>query len=427
MLITFLFCEKEKTNNVITSDIANFWSAYDKITTTKDTILQLNYLKELFLNKGTIGLKELIKVKGYTLEEYLGAINNYPKFWNSIRKNTYKSHQISNKINDGIQKLKAIYPEMRPAKIYFTIGALRSGGTTKDSLVLISSEMAMTDENTVSSELPKESQNGRRRFFDSNPINDIVLLNVHEYVHTQQNPIVHNLLSYVLYEGIAEFVSVKAMQTKSVTPAISFGKKNEEKVKAKFEQEIFKGENTHEWLWSDAENEFGVRDLGYYIGYAICERHYTNAKNKKNAIKEMIELDFANEEEVEKFIDDTNFFSTTIEHLYQNFDKQRPVVKSINEFNNGSQNVNPNITTISITFSEKMNINTRGFDFGPLGEKNVLSVKEVIGFSDDRKTFKFKVALKPDTRYQSIVTNRFKMTNGIPLKSYLIDFKTKKD
>lgn len=63
VVIIFISCSFEKNNNVITSDIPNFWNAYDKIATTKDTILQQKDFTELFLDKGTIGLKELINVK----------------------------------------------------------------------------------------------------------------------------------------------------------------------------------------------------------------------------------------------------------------------------------------------------------------------------------------------------------------------------
>ncbi|MCB4235398.1 hypothetical protein LDL59_10835 [Kaistella anthropi] len=48
-------------------------------------------------------------------------------------------------MNLGIEKLRKIYPELKPAKIYFTIGALRTNGTYSHNLVLIGSEIAMTD------------------------------------------------------------------------------------------------------------------------------------------------------------------------------------------------------------------------------------------------------------------------------------------
>ena len=81
---------------------------------------------------------------------------------------------------------------------------------------------------------------------------------------------------------------------------------------------------------------------------------------------------------------------------------------------------------ITLNFSTAMNKETRGFDFGPLGENNVLKVQNVIGFSEDGKSFTFEVELEPNKQYQSLVTNRFVSLSGIPLKPFLIDFKTAK-
>lgn len=233
----FSFCVNAQ--KVFTSDVDNFWTAYDKITQTKDSVLQYKYLNDDYLSKGTEGLKLIREARNYTDKDYINTINSYPKFWNSVRKNTLKSKNLSKDLNKGINKLRLIYPELKPANIYFTIGALRTGGTYRNGHVLIGSEIAMTDKKTITDEFPENQRNARRLFFDSEPINDLVLLNVHEYVHTQQKPFVDNLLSYVIHEGIAEFVSTKAMNVPSAAPAIAYGKKNNEKVRARFEQEIF--------------------------------------------------------------------------------------------------------------------------------------------------------------------------------------------
>ncbi|MCB4235399.1 hypothetical protein LDL59_10840 [Kaistella anthropi] len=39
------FTIQTRAQNVFSSDVDNFWKAYDKITKTKDSILQKNYLK----------------------------------------------------------------------------------------------------------------------------------------------------------------------------------------------------------------------------------------------------------------------------------------------------------------------------------------------------------------------------------------------
>jgi hypothetical protein len=410
---------------VITYDIDNFWQAYDKIVATNNPEEQHRYLKTLFLDKGTPGLEGIIEARNYTAQEYLDAIKNYPKFWQSVRPNTYRAKEFAKEIDAGVLKLKGLYPELKPAPVYFTIGAMRTGGTARNGIVLIGSEMALSDKNTVSSEIPGDLGAGRRVFFDSNPINDVVMLNIHEYVHTQQKDIVHNLLSEVIYEGVAEFVSVKAMGQPSATPAVHFGKKNPG-VKKKFEEEMFNYRTQGKWLWSDVRNEFNMRDLGYYVGYALCEKYYNDATDKKAAIKKMIELDYTNEAEIEAFVDGTKFFSAPLEELYRRYEASRPTVTKVSGIENGSTTIAPGLKTITVTFSEPMDKNSRNFDYGPLGENHVLAIQRLIGFSEDGKSISFEVDLQPDWQYQMTVASGFRNVKGTPLKPYLIYITTTK-
>ncbi|MBD8487694.1 hypothetical protein IFO69_02925 [Echinicola sp. CAU 1574] len=418
--------EKKHFENIVTIDITHFWEAYDKITSTQDPILQYKYLDSLYLQRGTEGLNAIRQVRNYTPEDYIRVINAYPKFWTSIRENTLKIDQFSSELQDGIEKFREIYPELKPAKIYFTIGAFRTGGTTLDSLVLIGSELALTDKSSVSKEFPEEEREDRRTFFDSNPIDNLVLLNIHEYVHTQQKPMVHNMLSLAIYEGVAEFVSVKAMGVPSAAPAIEFGKKNADVVREKFEKEMFYPNNRFKWLWDrGSSNEFGVRDLAYYIGYQMAENHYEKSENKKEAIKKLIELDFNNESEIEEFVESTGFFSSSLEELYQKFDNKRPSVIGIKQFKNNSNNVSPKINQITVEFSEPLNGINTGLDVGPLGKDYLpkISPNNRV-FSEDNKSWTINVELEPNKHYQIQLENNFRTNDWIPLKPYLIEFKT---
>lgn len=428
-LSVLIICSlQSKGQKVVWTDVDNFWVAYDKIIQTKDSVTQHKLLEDLYFSKATEGLNAIKQARNYTANDYLDAINKYPNFWKSIRNNTLRANQFAKDFNSGIEKLRQLYPALKPAKIYFTIGALRSGGTTLDSLVLIGAEMAMTDKNTVSEELlPDVFRIGRRKYFDSNPINNLVLLNIHEYVHTQQKPMVHNLLSYVIREGVAEYVSVKAMNVPSAAPAIEFGKNNHVKVRANFEREMFYINNRNNWLWSDTQNEFGVRDLGYYIGYQICENYYNQAENKSLAIEKMIELDYRNEAEIEDFAVKSDFFSKPLNELYQDFKKKQPTVIGIKQFENKSKKVNPNIKEITIEFSESLNGYNTGVDYGELGQsafpKNDVTKRF---WSNDNKTWTITVNLEPDKKYQILITDNFRTQTGMPLKPYLIEFQTRK-
>ena len=236
-LIGTISCTEKnsKSQDVITSDVDLFWKAYDQVIQEKDSLQQVKLIQTEYIDKGSIGLEKIIQVRNYSSEQYVELINKYPRYWNSIRSNTLKADSLTEELNQGIAKFKNIYPKWKPAKIYFTIGAMRTNGTTMDSLVLIGSELAMADAGTDISEFEGRTKEWLETYFGTNPIDGLVLLNVHEYVHTQQSQIPNNLLYQVLYEGVAEFVSVKAMNIPSDAPAIEFGKNNS-KVKETFEK-----------------------------------------------------------------------------------------------------------------------------------------------------------------------------------------------
>lgn len=408
----------------ISEDIENFWEAYDKITSTKDTLLQQKYLKEFYLDKGTERLKSLILVRNYTQKDFLDNINNSPKFWNSIRENTLSVKELYDEIESDIKKLKKHYPELKPMPIYFSIGAFRTNGTIHENKILIGSEYSLVDDKTVVFDDLPEARHSFYKTFQ--PRKNIALLATHEYIHTQQKELVHNLLSYCLYEGIAEFISCKVTEKESTIPAIKFGKANQNEVVNQFVKDLFTGDNIYNWLWGENSNHLKERDLGYYIGYEIAERYYNLSADKKKAIKDLIELDYTNENEVERIVDRTNFLPKTLNQLYTDYENQRPQVVSVKPFKNGSQKVNPKTSQIIIEFSEPMDECCRGFDFGYLGQNHSLQIKNIIGWSDDKKSLTVEIyELKPDWEYQLLIEN-FKNLKGYRLKNYLIGFKTKK-
>lgn len=427
LVFTFFGCNQKTdhlNSNIITSDIDNFWNAYDKIKITKDTIQQVELLKTLFLDKASEGQKKMIQARNYSEKEYLYTIHNFPKFWTSIRKNTSKAKTINKEFEVGIEKLKSIYPQIKPAKIYFTVGALRSSGTTMDSLVLIGSELAFTNKHTPAEEFP-EYLSHLRTYFDTEPNKNLVFLNIHEYIHTQQKTTIGNhLLAQTVLEGVAEFLAEKALSTKSPNPQIQFGKENDAKIKSKFELEMF-SPNVYNWIWNSANNEFEMRDLAYYVGYKICQEYYNISNDKQKAIEQMIQLDYNNENELIQFVEKSRYFGKPLKTYKEAFDNRRPRVLSLGEIQNGSLNVSTDMKTLTVNFSEQMDTRFRNFQLGSLGEENVIRIQEFIGFSKDGKSVSYRIEkLEPSKKYQIIVGSGFRNTQGIPLIPYLIEFNT---
>jgi Bacterial Ig-like domain len=388
--------------SLITTDIDNFWQAYDKIVKTKDSVAQYDYLKRLFLDRATVGQKAMIQARRYTSKDYVDAINQRQSYFNTIRKNTYKAEDYAKEIGTKIEVFRKLYPPLKPAKLYFTIGAFRSGGTTLNDMVLIGSEIAMAGEH----------------------LSNLVFTNVHEYVHTQQKSTSCDyLLGQSVMEGVAEFVTEKVMGTSSTLPAIAYGKQNEEKVRQAFASHMFNIDYGF-WLYNDVENEFGLRDLGYYVGYTIAEAYYNRAEDKTKAIKEMIEVDANDEQALAAYVDQSGYFNRSVELLKQDYEKSRPKVLSVYPFETGKL-ISPSTSRFTIQFSAPMNKRSKNFELGPLGMDYLIRVKTFIGFSADGKSLEFEMEqLKPNKHYQLLIGQGFRDLNDKRIKPYLIDFRT---
>lgn len=428
LLTTFLFLncsEKQKTTQeIINSDVLNFWTAYDNITATKDTVLQLQHINNLFINNASRGQKGMFEARNYTPKEYVDAINHYPKFWNSIRENTINTEKYTIKIRNGINNLKDIYPDLKPATIYYTIGVFRSPGTGFNNLALIGSEFALGDKNTNTSEFSGNLKTIIDNYFKVNPTEYLDFLNIHEYVHTQQNEALNNILSQSLFEGIADFIAAKVTNKKAPFKYHQFGLENEIELKKAYENEVFNIRKMGDWMWN-VNNQFQTRDLVYFIGSRIAEANYNKASDKKLAIKEMIELDYTNETEIENFVNNATYFSDTIENLYQKFEAKRPKVIAIKQFKNKSLNVSPKTTEITLVFSKKMDNQIKSTGFGELGKDHFPKVT-AIEFAEDGLSVTYKVILEPNKRYQILLENSYRTEDEIPLKPFLIDFTTSK-
>ena len=112
----------QSSNKIFTSDIDNFWVAYDSIQKTNDYSKKISFINNLYINKGTKGLKAFMEARNYNDSIYIKLIGEYPKFWNSIRQNTLTIKDKTFELNQAIEKFQEFYPELKKAEMYFTIG-----------------------------------------------------------------------------------------------------------------------------------------------------------------------------------------------------------------------------------------------------------------------------------------------------------------
>ena len=325
---------QNNSQKVFTSDIDNFWEACDSIQSTKDSLKQLHFIQNLYINKGTEGLKAFMEARTYTAELWVSLINKYPKFWSSIRPNTLTVKSKAKEIEKSIQRLKALYPALKEAKMYFTIGGLRSGGTTVNDMVLIGAEIATANALTDVSEFPGK---WLESVFKNQQTGIIVQLNIHEYVHTQQKGETKNLLGQAIREGACDFITELVIGGPLQSNYIQYGRQHEIVLKEQFKMDMFTTAYSN-WLYNGS-NAKTVADLGYYMGYAICKAYYNNSPDKKKAIRNIIELNYSDSAAVERFLKKSKYYTYPINKTEpaQAFETKISFVKRRKPSANGKQ------------------------------------------------------------------------------------------
>jgi hypothetical protein len=285
--LLFLSMTAHAQYEVHVDDIPRFWTAFDKVIASTDSAEQVKIIQTEYLDKGTAGLKEFNALRDGTAVNYRNFIMKAKS--HLIKKRPYTLSVIEQKklLDIKLAYFKKLYPKLKVGDVFFTIGIGNSGGTTQGNHVLIGCEVAA-----------------------NNAADWAVSLTLHEFVHTQQTmDTAFNLLSQCLMEGAAEFIMelVNQKKIKTISPRgyIAFGLLNEKETWEKFKKVMFAAdEKSFGWLYGDPGVEIaGINkvDMGYYIGYRICKSYYDRAKNKQNAILNIIELPY-NREKARAFV-----------------------------------------------------------------------------------------------------------------------------
>lgn len=423
--IVFVSVFSQSKNKIFTADIDNFWIAYDSIHHTNDFSKKLNFINKLYLEKASKGLSAFMKARDYNDTLYVKIVEKYPKFWNSIKQNTLSVKSKTVELNKAVEKLKKLYPELKDAEMYFTIGGLRSGGTVADDMVLIGAEIATGNSNVDMSEFEND---WLKNVFAKQSLDNIVYLNIHEYIHTQQKQGSNNVLSRSIAEGSCDFIAELAIEKPIQTQYLTYGKSHEQEIKKLFKKEMFSN-NSSNWLYNGSKKAEGA-DLGYFVGYEICKLYYENAKDKSRAIKDIIELNYGNSQAVEEFLYKSKFFKEQInkQKLLKEYSKNLPYIVKIEPFENGSSHVSSDTKELKITFSKEMETKSFSINYSVKG-KEYFPITKVKGFENKDKTMVILIDLRPEREYEFVITNRsFKSKDGYPLISeeYPVKFKTVK-
>jgi uncharacterized protein YjaZ len=292
LLLVFLFPLRLPAQQVVTTDLDHFWQALDSIRATKDTAVQRSYIHQMYIDPASEGLKAFMRNKEGMEKRWIDLINDDPVFWDSIRVKSSNLKLIIPGIEENIANYKLLYPALQPSKIFFLIGLRQQGGTIRNNLSIIGTEVLLSDPAFTA-------------------IDDWISLCMHEYTHTQQKrPDFQKMdvLTSTIREGACDFMAELVTKKVVKRPYMDYGIKHEAEVLSLFKKEMLTNKNDN-WVSTGDNPDLPAPDLGYFVGYRICKSYYERHSNKQQAVVEILTLDFADPLKVQDFLKQSGIFN----------------------------------------------------------------------------------------------------------------------
>jgi len=268
---------------IVTSDIALFWRAYDMAKPENNLVIY----RDEYLKKGSVGLQEFLRSKIGNSCNLVTAIDAAPKYYAALRAQSAKVENYKPQMLASFKKLKEIYPDAVFPNVYFLVGRMNASGTVTYKGLLIGVEMyGKTDDASVA------ELSGWKKASVSR-IEDIPFIVAHELVHYQQKYGLFgselSLLGKSLHEGSADFIGELIAGGSINRQLHEYGNPREKQLWLEFKKEM-NNKDASNWLYQGDKAKDKPADLGYYVGYKIVESYYNKAKDKKQAIKDILDI-----------------------------------------------------------------------------------------------------------------------------------------
>jgi hypothetical protein len=268
---------------IVVSDVANFWRAYDQLAPTFTRADSARVFASHYIAPGSPGLQGYLETHLKKPENLLMALGLLPGYLAAVRASTLSINP--EEVRAALRRVEAFYPDATYPDIYFVIAGFNSQGTVSRGNVVIAAEMVSADSATPRAELPP--------FLRAVDLTRAVLpcIMVHEMMHAQQHyKEDRSLLAQVLVEGVADFITKKAIgcvQTAAATYA--YGEAHERELWQLFQQEMA-GTDYSKWLYNGNTIKDRPDQLGYWMGYQIAEAYYERARDKQQAIRDLLNI-----------------------------------------------------------------------------------------------------------------------------------------
>lgn len=246
----------------VTSDIENFWIAFDSVKNSNKNPF------DRYIKKGTIGLQGFIPNRIISADSLLSEVKRRKKDYEKMRNIEFLIKEKEKQIIPYFYSLEYWYPYAVYPPVYFVIGRFNSGGTSSEYGLIIGAEKL-----TSLDHLPE--------------------LVIHESIHFQQKwpeGGKTNLLQQSILEGSADFIAELVTGIKGNIKANEYGNNHKDILCNEFVK-IMNEDSMQDWLYGTSGKDNRPNDLGYWIGYEIVKAYFDKMEDKKLAINHILNID----------------------------------------------------------------------------------------------------------------------------------------
>ena len=293
----------------VTSDIHNFWRAFDLASKEADQAKRIAIYQAEYLDKGSPGLQDFLRLRIGSAKNLVETVDALPRFYASVRPQTLRVAEMEKKVRRSFRKFKELYPEAVFPDIYFVIGVANTGGTASRSGLLIGTELYGATAQTPRDEFPAMFRNFLKDIKDDNELNALVskaldtalksidtlpTIVAHESCHFNQNyPPQATLLEKSIQEGSCDLVA-ELTAGDVINPSLkAYGNRHEARLWRDFESQM-NSKDLSLWMYNGFKIKDRPGDLGYFMGYRISREYYRNSPDKQSAMREILNIkDFA--------------------------------------------------------------------------------------------------------------------------------------
>ena len=257
---------------ILTGDVDRFFRIFDA-TNGRPTAEQL---QRDYLDAGSEGLKHLAKLRNVTGVRIADKLATDPGLYEKARQCTRVLPQARDRIARALRTLSERYPQAQLPPVTIVIGRGKpvGVGTPTTGIQIGLEALCATD------------------WLNPDVEDRFVFVIVHEYLHVQQSPALMDedkptVLQMSLHEGAAEFVTelIAGQPAYSQLQAATAGREKE--IETAFVADMDKTDLS-DWLFNGTVEKPG--DLGYWVGYRVAKSYYQRATDKKQALREIIEM-----------------------------------------------------------------------------------------------------------------------------------------